>query len=87
MTFLDRLFGARHSCKHGSETAKHALAISSDLIKQMQERSQSHDAARAVMADIWAQRHNIPYLTTVYEANEEMQSGMGRNATNDNDES
>lgn len=87
MTFLGQLFSRRVANGSGSAVAQEALAVSGDLIKQMQERSQSNDAARAVMADIWAQRHNIPYVTTVYEANQEMQAAInsGGNATNDND--
>ena len=48
---------------------------SDDLLKRMRETSNSTDAARAVMADIWSQNHNVPFLTTVYESVQEAKSG------------
>lgn len=49
-----------------------AMRQGADLIMKMREYSTSSDAARAVMADIWSQHHNIPFMTTVYEAVKEM---------------
>ena len=49
-----------------------AMGVSDDLIRKMREYSGSNDAARAVMADVWAQRHNIPFLTSTYETVQEM---------------
>lgn len=49
-----------------------AMGKSDGILKKMRECSSSTDAPRAVMADIWAQRHNIPFLTTVYEATQEV---------------
>jgi len=57
----DRAFGA-------------AMQISDDLISTMRETSKSKDVFRAIMADIWAQHHNIPFMATVYEAVREMKS-------------
>lgn len=51
------------------------MAESDDLMKHMRQASGSTDAARAIMADIWAQNHNVPFLTTVYESTQEMKSG------------
>ncbi len=90
MTFLTRLFAPRPETTSGSAAAKEALAVSSDLIRQMQERSQSSDAVRALLADIWAQRHNVPYVTTVFEANREMKAATDNsdgNADNDRNKS
>lgn len=51
-----------------------AIAVSDELIQHMQEASRSKDAVRAVMADIWAQRKNVPFMTTVVEAVQEAKS-------------
>jgi hypothetical protein len=55
-----------------------AIASSDDLIRRMQEASRSKDAVRAVMADIWAQRHNVPFMTTVVEAVQEAKSPVAQ---------
>ena len=68
----------------GSTAAREAIAVSGELIKQMQEKSRSNDPARALMADVWAQRHNVPYVTTMYEANQEMKSGLADRVGNAN---
>lgn len=49
-----------------------AMKSSQELVQRMQESSQSTDAFRAVMADIWAQHHNVPFMTTVYQSVREM---------------
>lgn len=51
-----------------------ALALSDDLIDKMREDSKSKDVFRAVMADIWAQKHNVPFMATVFEAVREMKA-------------
>lgn len=87
MNILDWLLRPRATTS-GSVMAQHAIAVSSDLIKQMQERSLSNDPARSLLADIWAQRHNVPYITTIFEANQEMKEAAqysDGNANNDHD--
>lgn len=49
-----------------------AMAESGQLLARMQAESNSNDAAVALMADIWSQRTNTPFLTTVYEASQEV---------------
>jgi hypothetical protein len=49
-----------------------AMAASDDLIAKMRERSASPDPMRSIMADIWSQNHNVPYMTTIYESVQEM---------------
>jgi hypothetical protein len=53
-----------------------AVAASDDLIRRMRDSSASGDPVRAVMADLWQQRHNVPYVTTVYEAVAEMSAAV-----------
>ncbi len=52
-----------------------AMAVTDDLLDKMREASQSTDAARSVISDVWAQAHNVPFMTTVYEAVQEAKSG------------
>lgn len=63
-------------CRTAPAEAKYqqAMAVSDDLLERMREASQSTDAARALMADLWHQKHNMPFLTTVYESVQEAKS-------------
>lgn len=71
MGLLGRIFGPRY--RGASDIAyQAAMGVSSDLLHRMREHSSSNDAARAIMADVWAQRHNIPFLTSAYETVQEM---------------
>lgn len=74
MRMLDRLFGRRHESR-GDVAFREAMRESSDLITRMRDNSNCNDAARAIMADVWSQHHNVPFLTTVYEAVQEAKSG------------
>lgn len=79
MRLLDRILSPRG--RPTSDVAyQQAMGVSDDLIRQMREHSASNDAARAVMADIWAQRHNIPFMTSTYETVQEMKVGNGHSA-------
>jgi hypothetical protein len=49
-----------------------AMTESGDLLKKMREESRSNDPVRELMSDIWSQRHNVPYVTTIFEAAQEM---------------
>ena len=71
---IARIFGHRPEAR-GDAAYREAMHISGDLLRYMGEASTSTDAARGLMADIWAQNHNIPFLTTVYQSVQEMKSG------------
>lgn len=60
-----------------ARTPKFEVAIreSDDLIRRFKEASEDPHPIRAMMADLWMQRHNVPYVTTVYEAGQELFSG------------
>ena len=58
----------------GQTAYKRAMEVSDDLIFRMREASSSNDPVRSVVVDILKRGHNIPFLTTVYEAVEEMKS-------------
>jgi hypothetical protein len=73
MRFFDRIFTPRR--RGASDVAYHqAMGVSDDLIRKMREYSTSNDAARAVMADIWAQRNNVPFMTSAFETVREMKA-------------
>jgi len=55
----------------------HAMAVSTDLIEKMRERSSDPSPMRAMMADIWAQNHNVPYVTSVFETVQELNAAIG----------
>lgn len=57
---------------------EHAMAVSNELIERMRAYSNGRDAARGIMADVWAQNHNVPFLTTVHEAVEEAKSPLAQ---------
>jgi hypothetical protein len=75
MRILWLIFGRRVPSS-GILASDRAFDETDSLIDRMREASQSKDAFRAVMADLWAQRHNIPYMTTMFEANAEMRSAV-----------
>ena len=75
---LDRIFpdrGGAPAPSRGDLAYAKAMHESDDLLKKMREASKSTDAARAIMADVWSQNHNVPFLTTVYESVQEAKSG------------
>lgn len=76
--YLMRLIGRMHrgSQSAGDNAYHRAMAVSGDVLAHMREASQSHDPARAVMADIWAQHHNVPFMTTIVETVEEMKAPL-----------
>jgi hypothetical protein len=89
LRLFDRLFLHLRpaTASSGSRAATEALKVSNDLIARMREYSASNDPARALLADIWAQRHNVPFMTTMYESAQEMNSPLLQkdkgNETND----
>lgn len=52
-----------------------AMEDSDDFLKKLREKSDLTKTARAIMADVLAQAHNMPFITTIYEAVQEMKSG------------
>jgi hypothetical protein len=82
MTLLERVFTKLRPsiASEGSDAAAHAMKVSSELLQRMREHSRSDDPARALMADIWSQRHNVPFITTVYEAAQEMNVPLAQNS-------
>jgi hypothetical protein len=72
-----RLFASLNRGRSAGDRAyDHAMAASDDVIRYMRAASRSSDPARAVMADIWAQHHNVPFMTAVVETVEEMKAPL-----------
>lgn len=52
-----------------------AMKASSDLLVRIKEAGREMDVARSVMADVWSQAENTPFMTTVYQAVQEAKTG------------
>ena len=74
MRLLRRIFGDQISSSPGNAAYESAMRRSDDLIKKMERASQSKDVVPAMFADIWLQRHNVPFMTTVFESVREMKA-------------
>lgn len=70
MRIFGKMFNRQPS--RGDAAFSEAVRANTELIARMREGSQSNDPIRALMADLWSQHHNIPFMTTVYEAVKEM---------------
>jgi hypothetical protein len=80
-SILGRIFGGHADTpppNRGDMAYAAAMDESEDVLKMLRQSAQSTDAARAVMADIWAQNRNVPFLTTVTEAVQEMKSPIAQ---------
>ncbi len=75
MRWLDRIFGLRTPAR-GDNAYREAMKESAELSHMLRISARSTDAARALMADIWAQNNNIPFLTSVTETVQEMKSPL-----------
>lgn len=80
-SLLGRLFGEHpvmaRAPMRGDLAYANAMSKSDELLTRMRE-SRSDDAAVAVMADIWAQRRNIPFLTTIVETTQELKAPIAQ---------
>jgi hypothetical protein len=59
----------------GDAAYMRAMDASDDLLCRIREAERETAAARAVIADVWSQAQNAPFMTTVYEAAQEAKSG------------
>lgn len=59
---------------NGHDRYETAMSISDELIGKMRAANGSMDAIRSLVTDILQRRHNVPVVTTVYEAVQEMKS-------------
>ncbi len=71
MKWLRRLFAGEP--RHRNDVAyARAVALTDDILLRMRKPDKETDAARAVVADVLLQARNVPFMTTVYEATQEM---------------
>lgn len=81
MDVLKRIFGmssnrADSAFRMSGDVAyDRAMDASADLLFRIREAGRESDVARSLMADIWSQAQNIPFMTSVYEAVQEAKSG------------
>lgn len=75
---LRRIFGAPAEQPSAYDRA---MTVSGALLIKMQNYSHSTDAPRAIMADVWAHNHNVPFLTTVIESVQEAKSAIEQKPT------
>lgn len=81
-SILGRLFPDRSGApapSRGDQAYAKVMREVADLEQHMREVSVSTDPARSIMATVWLHRHNTPFMTTTYEAAQEMKSGPESN--------
>ena len=61
-----------HVPSRGLAAYDRAAASSNDLLRRMHDASQSNDPIRGILADMWLERHNVAYSTSVYETHQEI---------------
>ena len=80
MSILGRIFRAKPARAIETPPAdaayEAAMRESDDLLAKMRAAYGSKDPVRQAMADIWAQHHNIPFMTTIHEAVQEMNAPL-----------
>jgi hypothetical protein len=69
MTIFGRIFGDHHMTL-GQAAYNRAMKVTDDFISQI--RQASHSPVRSVVSDVISHGDNMPFMTTVYEAVEEM---------------
>jgi hypothetical protein len=80
-SILGKIFGKPAETpppSRGDDAYAAVMEESEDVLKMLRQSAESTDAARAVMADIWAQNRNVPFLTTVTETVQEMKSPIAQ---------
>jgi len=48
------------------------MKVSGDLINRLDEVVRTRHPVFEIFVDLWTERRNVPYTTTMYEANQEM---------------
>jgi hypothetical protein len=72
MGFMSRLFTAPRRRDPSDIAYQKAMEISDDLITRMRDSTIAGDINRSLLTTLLAHRHNIPFLTSVYETVQEM---------------
>ncbi len=71
MKWFRRLIGREPEHRNDVAYAK-AVALTDDILLRMRESEKDTEAARVVAAEVWLHARNVPFMTTVYEATQEM---------------
>lgn len=62
----------REQASPGTSAYRRAVRATDELVERMREAESSTDPARSLMATIWLQRHNVPFIATVHESVQEV---------------
>jgi hypothetical protein len=81
---LWRMLRPWQASERGAAAFDQAMRTSGDLIGRFKHASESDDPIRAMFADMWLERHNVPYVTTMYQANQEMIQPLRQQSTSGN---
>jgi hypothetical protein len=73
---LDFFRGKGASPDRASDLYHKAISETDHFIEQLREESGQSEPVRELVADIWQYRRNVPVITTLYEANQEMMSAV-----------
>lgn len=71
-SWIRRLLRPRPTVENGTVAFEKAMQTSGELIGRFEQASGAPDPIRAMFADMWLERHNVPYVTTLFEAHQEM---------------
>lgn len=72
ISWAKHLFSPRPNVAKGAVAFDKAMSTSGELIGRFKHASESPDPIRAMFADMWLERQNVPYVTTLFEAHKEM---------------
>lgn len=67
------------SVSRGTAAFDRAMKTSGELIERFEEAARSDDPIRAMFADMWLERNNAHYVTSIYETHQEMISPLRQN--------
>ncbi len=63
----------RIESRHRNDVAyAKAVALTDDILFRMRKPNRDTEAARSVVADVWSQARNTPFMTTIYQTTQEM---------------
>lgn len=66
------LFPKRAKNNHASNQADSAIALADKLVTEIRSMNGNTHTVKEMISDIWAHRENTPFVTTVYEAIQEV---------------
>lgn len=71
----------RHTFSPAVEKADTAIKMADELTVEMKRYSSGDDPIKSLISDLWRHRNNVPFVTTVYEAIQEVKPYSGNGYT------